>query len=497
MTTSIAPDGLVSDRRLTLLSLVLLLGGITILLDTTVVNVALDHLHVVFHASVADTQWVSSGYLLALAGVIPLTGWAAERFGPKNVWITATVIFLVGSVLCGFAWNLPSLVGFRVLQGIGGGLATATMITILAQAAGPARLPKAIATIMIPANLAPIFGPIVGGAIIDSISWNWLFFINVPLCIAAIALAPKLLPASSPNRVHTLDLIGFLLLTPGLVGLAYGVSEAGAAGGFGAVRSWLPIVGGVILITSFVIYSTREKLWARKSGTPLVDVRLFSRRSFGLASIVIFVAGFSSFAAMFLIPQFYQVARGETAFATGLLLMPLGAGTITFVFLNKWLSSFVQTRFIVAGGIGLTMLGILPYAFAGASGGDALLLVSQFVQGFGVGAVVLPISTLAFVNLARPEIPRGSAAFSIVQRVGAPFGVTVVAVILQAYITSAGAGATGTQIAGAFGAAFWWIFAFSAVPLVLAFFLPSATGASAHGAPAPASTVATEVTPVA
>ncbi|HWU59320.1 MAG TPA: DHA2 family efflux MFS transporter permease subunit [Microbacteriaceae bacterium] len=465
MTSDTSVPGAVSDRRLTLISVVLLLGAITTILDTTIVNVALDHLHTVFHASVADTQWVASGYLLGLAGVIPLTGWASERFGSRSVWIFAVAAFLVGSVLCGFAWDLPSLITFRVLQGIGGGMVLPVTMSMLTQAAGPSRIGRAMVAIMIPAQLAPIFGPVIGGALIDSVGWNWLFFVNVPICIAALVLGALFLPKAARDRRHSLDIAGFLLMTPGLIALAYGISEAGGRNGFAAITAWLPMAIGVILIGIFTVYALRTRR------VPLIDVRLFRRRSFGLSSVIVFVGGFSSFAVMFLLPLFYQAARGNSAFTTGLLLIPQGIGTIAFALLNGRLSKRIGTRFIVVGGILLTMLGLVPFTFAGSSGSDVLLLVAQFVQGFGLGATMLPIMTVAFASLAKAEVPRASAAFSVVQRVGAPFGVTVIAVLLQSYLSNAAA-AGSAQVVGAFGATFWWIFAFAAVPLVLALFLP-------------------------
>jgi EmrB/QacA subfamily drug resistance transporter len=464
MTSDTSVPGAVSDRRLTLISVVLLLGAITTILDTTIVNVALDHLHTVFHASVADTQWVASGYLLGLAGVIPLTGWASERFGSRTVWMFAVAAFLVGSVLCGFAWDLPSLISFRVLQGIGGGMVLPVTMSMLTQAAGPSRIGRAMVAIMIPAQLAPIFGPVIGGALIDSVGWNWLFFVNVPICIAALVLGALFLPKAARDRRHSLDIAGFVLMTPGLIALAYGISEAGGRNGFAAITAWLPMAIGVILIGIFTVYALRTRR------VPLIDVRLFRRRSFGLSSVIVFVGGFSSFAVMFLLPLFYQAARGNSAFTTGLLLIPQGIGTIAFALLNGRLSKRIGTRFIVVGGILLTMLGLVPFTFAGSSGSDVLLLVAQFVQGFGLGATMLPIMTVAFASLAKAEVPRASAAFSVVQRVGAPFGVTVIAVLLQSYLSNAAAGSA--QVVGAFGATFWWIFAFAAVPLVLALFLP-------------------------
>ena len=462
--TSTTPHPYISDRRLNLLSIVLILGAITTILDTTIVNVALDQLHVTFHATVADTQWVSSGYLLALAGVIPLTGWAVERFGSRTVWITAVSLFLFGSVLCGCAWDLPSLIGFRVLQGLGGGMVLPVTITILTQAAGPARIGRAMAAIALPGQLAPILGPVIGGSIVDSISWHWLFFVNVPLLLVALILAPKFLPADHRDRASRLDVPGFLLLTPGLVALAYGISNAGTVDAFAATTAWLPMLIGLVFIAVFAVYSLRT------TRTSLIDLRVFGRRSFGLAGAITFVSGFSMYAAMFLLPLFYQQVRGETAFATGLLLIPQGVGTMLFIVLQGRILAHLDTRLVIAGGVVLTLIGTLPFAFVGATGYSVLLLAGQFVRGFGIGAGI-PIMTLAFASLSRAEVPRASAAFSVVQRVGAPFGVTVIAVLLQGYI--ARGAVDGASMASAFGSTFWWVFAFSAVPIVLAFFLPS------------------------
>ena len=466
-TTPLAP---VSDRRLTVLSIVLLLGAMTSILDTTIVNVALDQLHTIFHASVADTQWVSSGYLLALAGVIPLTGWAVERFGARTIWMSAVALFLLGSTLCGFAWDLPSLIGFRVLQGLGGGMILPVTMTILTQAAGPSRLGKAVATIALPAQLAPILGPVIGGALIDSVGWNWLFFVNVPLCIAALVFAPRYLPADERNSAHRLDIAGFLMLTPAMIALAYGISESGTSEAFARLSSWLPLAIGVALLIAFTVYSLRTRR------SPLVDVRVFRRRSFGLASIIILVGGFSNFAAVYLLPQFYQVVRGESAFSTGLLLIPQGLGTIAFILLQRRITSAIDVRFVVAGGIVLSVIGLLPFTMIGSDGSEPMLLLGQFIRGLGVGASSLPIMTIAFASLRRAEIPRASSAFSIVQRVGSPFGVTVVAVILQTLLSATTTGGSvegGAAVAGAFAATFWWVILFSAVPLVLAFLLPS------------------------
>jgi MFS family permease len=195
------------------------------------------------------------------------------------------------------------------------------------------------------------------------------------------------------------------------------------------------------------------------------------------------VAGFSIYAIMFLLPLFYQQVRGDTVFTTGFLLIPQGVGTIVFILVNRRLAGRVDTRFVIAGGVILSMLGTLPFALAGASGGDVVLLAGQFLQGFGMAAVSLPVMTLAFASLSHSETPRGSAAFNLVKQVGAPFGVTVIAVLLQHF---SGTAASAEALTGAFNATFWWVLALSALPLALAFLLPKERRRAPAPAPAPA-----------
>ncbi|MGX6446492.1 MDR family MFS transporter [Patulibacter sp. S7RM1-6] len=462
-TTSEAPaDALVPQRQLNLISMVLVLGVFTTLLDTTIVNIAIDHLHTVFDVSVAQTQWVATAYLLLYVAVIPVSGWASERFGARNVWAFAVGTFLVGSVLCALAASLPMLVAFRALQGVGGGMLIPLSLSMLTRAAGPKRIGKAMIAIALPAQLAPVLGSVLGGLILEYWSWQWMFLINVPVCIAALALV-RLLPAVPGQPGDRLDVLGLASLTPGVIALAYGISEASGAGGFADVSAWLPLLIGIAMIAGFV----RHSLVSRRK--PLIDVRLFARRSFGLSSAITFMAGFSTYALTLLLPLFYQQLRGESVLATGLLLIPQGAGTTLFFVLVRPLAAKVDGRLVVAGGIALTMIGILPFAFADLHGGELLLLAGQLLQGIGFGAAMYPVMALAFGSLSHEEAPSGSAAFSVVQRVGAPFGVAVIAVILQGFLDTAH---TPTQMLSGFASTFWWTFGLSVIPLVLAFLIP-------------------------
>jgi EmrB/QacA subfamily drug resistance transporter len=463
MTTPQALTGaLVPQRRLNLISVVLVLGVFTTLLDTTIVNIAIDRLHTTFNASVAQTQWVATAYLLSYVAVIPVSGWASERFGARNTWAFSVAVFLIGSVLCGLATSLPMLIAFRALQGIGGGMVIPLSFSILTRAAGSERIGKAMVAIALPAQLAPVLGSVLGGLVLQYWSWHWMFLINVPVCVAALALV-RFLPAIPGRPGERLDVLGFALLPPGVIALAYGVSEATGSNGFAAMSAWLPLLIGALLIAAFI----RHALTSRRK--PLIDVRLFARRSFGLSSIITFLAGFSTYALTLLLPLFYQQLRGESVLATGLLLIPQGAGTMIFFLLFRPLVAKLDGRFVVAGGIAVTMIGILPFTFADLHGGEVLLLAGQLLQGIGFGAAMFPVMTLAFGGLSHDEAPNGSAAFSVVQRVGAPFGVAVIAVVLQKYLHTAH---TPSQALSGFANTFWWTFGLSTIPLALAFLIP-------------------------
>src|SRR3954468_3908148 len=244
------------DRALLRLASVVVLGTIMSILDTTIVNVAIETLGRELHSSLSSIQWVSTGYLLALATVIPLTGWAMERFGGKRMWMISVVLFLVGSTLCGLAWSTESLIVFRVLQGFGGGMILPIGQAILAQAAGPQRMGRVMSVIGVPTLLGPVLGPVIGGVIVDNFSWRWIFFVNLPIAVGALFLAGRLLnPDSSRADAGRLDWRGLLLLSPGLSAIVFGLSESETHGGFGDPIAFGPIVAGLALVALFVLHA--------------------------------------------------------------------------------------------------------------------------------------------------------------------------------------------------------------------------------------------------
>src|ERR1700712_589103 len=237
------------DRETMVVASVVLLGAVMSILDTTVVNVAIDRLAIDFNASLTTIQWVVTAYTLSLAAVIPLSGWAAGRFGTKRIYLWSVSLFMVGSILCALAWSADSLIAFRVLQGLGGGMIMPAVMTIMTKKAGPHRMGRVIGILGVPMLVAPILGPILGGYLVDDVSWRWIFLINVPIGVVGIILAWIKLDRDQPEPSHRLDWLGMALLSPGLTLAIFGLAESSTSG-FGDVKSWGPILVGVVLIAS-------------------------------------------------------------------------------------------------------------------------------------------------------------------------------------------------------------------------------------------------------
>src|SRR5215469_12365767 len=222
--TAARPEPLKIERHVWVISGVVILGMIMSILDTTIVNVALDTLSRDLHSPISQVQWVVTGYLIALGAAIPVTGWAARRYGAKRVYLVSLLLFTIGSALCGLASSLGALVLFRVLQGIGGGMIMPVAQLIMAQVAGPQRMGRVMSVVSMPAMLAPIFGPVIGGLILQSLHWSWIFFVNVPIGVVAIALGWRMLPRTDSGEAGALDVVGLLLLPGSAAATTYALS---------------------------------------------------------------------------------------------------------------------------------------------------------------------------------------------------------------------------------------------------------------------------------
>jgi EmrB/QacA subfamily drug resistance transporter len=450
------------------------------ILDTTIVNVAIETLGRDLGASLSEIQWVSTAYLLSLATVIPLTGWAMERFGGRRVWMTSVGLFLVGSTLCGLAWSTGSLIFFRVIQGLGGGMILPVGQAILAQAAGPQRMGRVMSVIGVPTLLGPILGPVIGGVIVDNFSWRWIFFVNIPVGAVALALAARTLPRAEPRGIRpALDVTGLALLSPGLVLLVYGLSEYGTHGSLVGTVS-LGIGAGVLLIALFLWHAVRS------AGHALIDLRLFRDRAFAGAAGTVFIFGVSLFGAMLILPLYYQVVRLESALSAGLLLAPQGLGAAMAMPVAGRLTDKLGAGRIVPFGVVIAVIGTGVYTQLSSTTGYALLGVALWVRGVGLGMTMRPAMAAAYSTLDRAQVPRATTVINIIRTIGGSVGTAVLTVVLQRQIVANIPGATGElgelgasrvarvadPLAHAFGQTFWWAVGLTALALIPAWFLP-------------------------
>jgi len=403
--------------------------------------------------------------------------------------MSVVAAFVATSALCGLAWSAESLIGFRVLQGFAGGMIMPIGMITLAQAAGPERMGRVMSIVGVPMLLAPVLGPVIGGAIVESLSWRWIFFVNLPVGIVGLLLARKLLPSdraegrasAAGESVSRLDWRGLLLVSPGLGAIVFGISEYGDHRTLATPSAWVPLAVGAIAVAAFVVHALRTRY-------PLVDVGLFRSPGFSAAGATVFLTGIALFGSMILLPLYYQVARGESPLIAGLLIAPQGLGAA----LGMNLGGRATDRFgggrVVLVGLTLLILGTAVLTQVGPDTSYWMIGAALVVRGVGLAGAMMPAMAAAYATLTRSQVPRATPALNVLQRVGGSIGAALLIVILQNRILSSiGAGADGgvsgaalpepvrervaAPIADAFAHTFWYALALTAVALIPALVL--------------------------
>jgi EmrB/QacA subfamily drug resistance transporter len=474
------PEGV---RRLAPLAAVVSMGAIVVILDGVVVNVALDTMSRQLHASLAAIQWVVTGYSLALATVVPLTGWAAHRLGAKRLWMISLGLFIGGSILCGCSWSIGSLIAFRVVQGLGGGMVIPAGHAIIVGAAGRRRLGSVMSMVNVPLLLGPILGPMLGGALVDLLGWRSIFLVNIPICAATLVLARRIMPVGVVEQGRSLDVRGLLLLSPGLALLLFGLSRAAGPAGLTGASTVVGVALGALLIAAFVVHAARVG-----SERALIDVSLFARRSF-LAPVTIgFLFSFLMSGALILYPLYWQIVRGESALHAGLLVGPQGLGSLITISVIGRLADRYGAARLAPIGLVLALAGTLIYTRVGTQTSYALLAGALFIRGMGLSCLSTPAYAAAYASLTPHEVPRATTAYNIAGRVGGALSVAVVIVVLQRSLARAVPGSApvsagrlgalahrdglGQSIAHSFGHSFTLLAVITVLAFVPALFLP-------------------------
>ncbi|MBI3743619.1 MAG: multidrug efflux MFS transporter [Chloroflexi bacterium] len=415
-----------SNRRIDYkwrVGIVFVFGNFMQLLDVTIVNVALPTFGKVFEADATQIEWVVTGYLLSLAVFIPVSGWAGDRFGMKRVFMLALALFTVGSLLCGLAWNIESLSVFRVLQGAGGGIMTPVGITMLFRAFPPEERARASSLLLIPSVLAPACGPLVGGALVQYLSWRWIFFVNLPFGVLGLLAAAKFLREERQPNPGRLDVPGLVLGGSGLAMAVYALSQAGSHG-FGNRRVAILGLVGLLLLGMFAIAELRAR-------QPMIDLRLLGNRLFRSANLVVMPISGGLNGTLFLFPIFLQSARGLDAFQSGLTTFPQAVGVVIGAPIVGHIYGRVGPRRLIFAGV--TGLALLSAALVAVSLTASLWWVRLilFCMGLSGSMTMTPAQTAAFATIKREDQGRATAIFAAGRQVGGSIGVAIVATVLM------------------------------------------------------------------
>lgn len=417
------PDKL--DANLLRVVFVCGLACVMAILDSTVVAVAQGTFVTEFKTTQVVVSWTVAGYMLAFATVIPITGWAADRFGTKRLFMGSVLVFTLGSLLCALAPNIMLLIAFRVIQGIGGGMLLPLSFVILTHEAGPHRVGRLMAIGGIPILLGPIGGPILGGWLVGAYGWEWIFLINLPIGLTTLVLAAITFPKDRPAPAEALDVLSALLLPPGVTLFLAGVSSIPARGTVADQVVLLPTITGLVLIAVFVFHSFR-------TDHPLIDLRLFKNRVVTHANLALLVFGAPFIGIGLLVPSYFQLVMHETPMQSGMHLVPVGLGAvITMPLAGAFMDRHGPGKIVLFGlPLMAAGLGIFTYGVATQAAYEPTLLIGLAVMGLGIGCTTTPLSAAVLQALAPHQVARGTTLMTVNQQVSGSIGAASLAVIL-------------------------------------------------------------------
>jgi EmrB/QacA subfamily drug resistance transporter len=394
-------------------------------MDQTIVNVALAAIGRQFHTPATAVAGTVIDYQVSVALFIPAAAWLGDRIGPRQLLLGSIAIFTVASALCGLAGSLDELIAFRVLQGAGGGLMTPVGLTMLFRAFPQAERVRASAILVIPTALAPAVGPVIGGLFVTDASWRWVFYVNVPVGLFALAFGALFLADQDHPEAGRFDVAGFVTSSLGLGLLMYGVSE-GPSTGWTAGPVVACIAAGVLLLAAMVIIELRAT-------APLLDLRVYADRLFRSASIVLTLTSVAFFGLIFLLSLFFQDGLHFSALQAGSTICPEAFGVIiaSQIISRRIYPSVGPRRIMVAG---LLLIACVAVVLSSASTGTSvwLLRVILFVMGFGVAAVFLPSQAAGFATVGAQRTSVASTIFNAQRMIGGAIGVALLTAVIAA-----------------------------------------------------------------
>ncbi|MGF7049018.1 EmrB/QacA subfamily drug resistance transporter [Paenibacillus sp. DS2015] len=400
-----------------------ILGMIMVILDSTVINVAIPNLEEYFGTTLKSIQWTITGYTLALSAVIPLAGWMTDKYGAKRIFLITITLFTLGSVLCSLAQTADQLIIFRIIQGLGGGMVAPIGMAMVFRLAPPEKRGAVMGMLGIPMLLAPAAGPILSGWLIEVASWHWIFLINVPIGIAAVIVGIKFLPKFENKKVPSLDILGMILAPIAFAMLAYGVSEGAADWTSINARVGL-IVGGVALIL-FIIVELKQK-------EPLLELRVFGSSDFTRGVILSWIFQIAMFGAILMIPLYLQNVRGFTALESGYTTLAQALASMVFMPIGGKLFDKWGARPLALVGMTIISVGLFMLSQITVDTAIFMVVLPLILMGAGMGLTMMPLNTHVLNAAPRRLVNRVTPLTAATQQVVTSFAIAG----LTGYLTS-------------------------------------------------------------
>ena len=395
-------------------------GAFMAMLDSTLANLALESIRDDFASTLSIVQWVVTGYLIALAVSLPTVGWLGRRYGYGRLWATGLAAFTMFSGLCAVAPGPIALIAARFLQGLAGGLMIPAGQAVIGSTARPNELGRLMGVLGLVVSLGPAVGPAIGGLLLEVASWRWLFWMNVPIGLATLALARGLVPGGSTSKTYPLDRSALVLISIGLPLLLYGAAELGATG---LTRiSTMAVTIGAVLTVGFILDTLRV-------AHPLIDLRLLRGHSFAAASATTCLTGANMYGGLLLLPLYLQLATGRDTIETGLLLLAMGLGSAVALPVAGALTDRHGAGVVSLAGAGLLLVTTLPFLLPGTLSTTALALI-LVARGVGMAWAQMPAMTAAYTSVTSEQMGDASTLINIVQRVGGALGAVGIVVVL-------------------------------------------------------------------
>jgi len=392
-------------------------------LDSTIANVALPRMQGTLSATQDEMGWVLTSYIVAAAITIPLSGWLANEFGRRRVFLVSIVLFTVASALCGIAETLPQIVLFRFLQGVGGAALVPLSQAVLFDINSPKDFGRAMSIWGVGVTMGPILGPALGGWLTDNYSWRWVFYINLPIGVLAFAGLVLTMPESRNAQSSRFDFFGFATLSLGIASLQLMLDRGQLLDWFSSTEI---IIEGVAAGLGFYLFIVHMLT----SPKPFLNPGLFKDRNFVASNVFIFLVGVVLFATLALLPPMLQNQLQYPVVLTGLVTAPRGFGTLVGMMAVGRLITRFDARLIMAVGLALTAYSLWQMTQYSILMGYWPIITSGVVQGLGVGLVYVPLSTVAFTTLPRALRNEGTAFFNLLRNVGSSIGISVVMFLL-------------------------------------------------------------------